>query len=152
MYSTMIVNLDDNLFMSSYNIFELEDGNFLLNCSYRSRTAKYSYSNLNGRTIVCLLNKDDIIKKPTAIVESNKTKKLVLSNKQNSELIISHEEENNFEIHFHNLSGQRVHLENISSNKKEQMFSIAKLTAGIYFAKIVYKNSNRVYTEKFIKY
>jgi hypothetical protein len=71
---------------------------------------------------------------------------------QNSELIISHEEENNFEIHFHNLSGQRVHLENISSNKKEQMFSIAKLTAGIYFAKIVYKNSNRVYTEKFIKY
>ena len=147
-----VVNLDDNLFMSSYNIFELEDGNFLLNCSYRSRTAKYSYSNLNGRTIVCLLNKDDIIKKPTAIVESNKTKKLVLSNKQNSELIISHEEENNFEIHFHNLSGQRVHLENISSNKIEQMFSIAKLTAGIYFAKIVYKNSSRVYTEKFIKY
>lgn len=24
-----VVNLDDNLFMSSYNIFELEDGNFL---------------------------------------------------------------------------------------------------------------------------
>ncbi|MBX7163947.1 MAG: hypothetical protein K1X49_09635 [Saprospiraceae bacterium] len=128
----------DDLFLSFFNIYELEDGNFVLNASLRSREKKEKFSEKNGRSIVCLLNKEDII--DTHVGNKDIENKLESQIKFQDYDHLFIESKDVKYLFLFNSSGQRLNPNFVLSTDNSISLTTSNLISGIYYLQILHSN------------
>jgi hypothetical protein len=138
----------DDLFLDAFNIYELEDGNFVLNASLRSREKKEKFSIKNGRSIVCLLNKADIIDTQVGNKDIENKNESLIKFQDYDHLYI--ESKNVKSIFLFNSSGQRLNPNFVLSTDNGISLTTSNLINGIYYLQILHSNGQSEII-KFIK-
>lgn len=142
------IQLKDKMFMNNFNLFELENGDFLLSATYQTYNNPKRLFNYKGRSLVSLFSKKDIIIESTTNVDHkiDHSFQYKIIPGESIELI----EAQALDYNIINLHGQKIHTNNVQYLDNKTQISIKDLTPGLYFLQIV-KQDQTVQTIKFIR-